>query len=166
MKRIPLTKGYWALVDDDDWSTLMLYKWHAVTTPSGLVYAARREHGKVILMHRSLTDAQDSDLVDHQDHNGLNNQRHNLRSIGRKGNAANRIKTRSPTSSRFKGVTWNAARKKWVAQIHSEGVNKNLGGFHDEKQAALAYDRAAVEHFGDFACLNFPIIEENISAVA
>jgi len=41
---------------------------------------------------------------------------------------------------------------RWVVQAN----RKYLGRFTDEKAAALAYDAAAREYFGEFAVLNFP----------
>jgi hypothetical protein len=65
-------------------------------------------------------------------------------------------KRKAGCSSRFKGVSWSAQRRKWRAQIGPAGSVRDLGFFLKEDEAALAYDRAAVEMFGEFARLNFP----------
>lgn len=57
-------------------------------------------------------------------------------------------------TSKYKGVSWSTKRKKWVAQITVDGVTKNLGGFVEEKEAALAYNKAAKRLFGEYANLN------------
>jgi hypothetical protein len=61
-----------------------------------------------------------------------------------------------PTSSRFKGVTWDKRANKWLAQIVVKGQGRSLGRYLDETEAAHAYDRAAREAWGEFARLNFP----------
>ena len=94
-------------------------------------------------------------LVDHRDGNGLNNQRSNLRPATHAQNLQNTRK-RAGTTSRFKGVCWNKKKQAWVAFIKHEGKKKYLGCFSSEEVAARAYDFAASETFGEFACLNFP----------
>ena len=58
------------------------------------------------------------------------------------------------TSSRYKGVCWYKSTSKWAAQIRIDKKNKHLGLFKSEEAAALAYNKAAIEHFGEFAWLN------------
>jgi hypothetical protein len=72
--------------------------------------------------------------------------------------ATGKIKARRgrACSSRFKGVTWNKASKKWLASIGRDGDRRQIGRFDDEIAAALAYDAAARALFGEHAYLNFP----------
>ena len=65
------------------------------------------------------------------------------------------IKGRLPTS-RFKGVYWAARAKGWRAGIVVDGKTRHLGRFRDEIAAAVAYDEAAGQWFGEHARLNFP----------
>jgi hypothetical protein len=95
------------------------------------------------------------EIVDHHDHDTLNNSKENLRLTNKAGNSSNRRKTRKPTSSAFKGVTLDKRRGKWTAQIEGSGIHRYLGSFILEEDAARAYDRAANDMFGDFAQLNF-----------
>jgi hypothetical protein len=60
-----------------------------------------------------------------------------------------------PTSSRFKGVTWDKRANKWLAQIVVKGQGRSLGRYLDETDAARAYDRAAREAWGSYARCNF-----------
>jgi hypothetical protein len=99
-------------------------------------------------------DAPEDLFVDHIDHNGLNNTRANLRLCSQAQNNCN--KPSRYGASKFKGVCWNRARKKWVASIQHNGKRYDLGYFTDEIAAARAYDKKAAELHRQFACLNFP----------
>lgn len=57
--------------------------------------------------------------------------------------------------SRFKGV--RKMKNRYNAQIKVDGTCRHLGMFDSEEAAANAYDRAALQHFGEFASLNFPV---------
>lgn len=99
--------------------------------------------------------------VDHVNHNGLDNRRTNLRSGAQWQNRGNARKPKinrlgGVTSSGYKGVSRQSGRNRWRATIRSNSASMNLGSFVDEIEAARAYDRAALEVFGTFACLNFP----------
>lgn len=91
--------------------------------------------------------------IDHKNQNGLHNYRANLRVCSRSENMANSRKYRVGISG-FKGVTWHKQDSLWQAQIHVNYKHVLLGLFRDPREAARAYDRAAVEHFGVFACTN------------
>jgi hypothetical protein len=58
-------------------------------------------------------------------------------------------------SSQYKGVCWHKRYGKFQAEIKLNGKSKFLGMFAEELDAALAYDAAAREHYGDFAFCNF-----------
>lgn len=93
-------------------------------------------------------------LTDHADGNGLNNMGRNLRPATKSQNAAN-AKYRAGVS-RFRGVTFSGARGGcWAARIRVDNKELWLGRYATEEEAASAYDRAALEHFGDYALLNF-----------
>lgn len=101
-------------------------------------------------MHKFLTDWP---KTDHIDGNGLNNQRRNLRPCTTAQNAANQTQQKG-RSSLYKGVSWRKGRNKWRAGIKVNGKQINLGDFTNETEAALAYNKAAAEHFKEFARLN------------
>jgi len=145
-------------VDDED------YDWVTAEGPwrllkpyrSTAIYA--RAHDKAdnnvaVLMHNLILGSKN---VDHINENGLDNQRHNLRLATGTQNQANKSKYFTVrTTSQFKGVHWNSNRQKWVAGINVHKKHFYLGSFDIETEAALAYDRAALVHFGEFAKLNF-----------
>jgi hypothetical protein len=92
-------------------------------------------------------------ILDHIDGNPLNNSIDNLRAATPSGNARN-CRSAKNSSSKYLGVCWHKAAKKWRAQIKINGEVKYLGCFTCEKEAARAYNKAAAEHFGEFANLN------------
>lgn len=105
-------------------------------------------------MHRLIIGAEKGQLVDHRDLDGLNNQRSNLRVCGSAQNALNRVKQKGAFSSQFKGVSKREGQDVWRAAINIAGRRIRLGNFKIEIEAARAYDKAAVEHHGEFANIN------------
>lgn len=153
MKEIPLTKGMVALVDDEDYERIIeAGPWHAGAR-SQTFYAQSRKGGRHVYMHRLIADAYPGQDVDHVNGEGLDNQKANLRLCTRAQNLGNQRK-REGTSS-FKGVCWSHNR--WTAQMQARGRNHYLGRFSSEEDAARAYDTAALEAWGEFAKLNFPL---------
>jgi len=153
-KLIPLTQGKFAIVDPADFDELSQYKWTAAKSPNTF-YAVRSAQGRQIRMHRLITDAPKGLVVDHRNHNGLDNRKENLRLCTRSENARNQ-RPQTGRSSKYKGVCWHKNQKKWLARVYSKGVTYHLGSFNSEIAAAKAYDKKAKELFGEFAHLNFP----------
>jgi hypothetical protein len=153
-RAIPLTRGLFAIVDATDYERLSRHTWFAEGTAQNC-YAVRKENGRSIKMHRQITRAPDHLVVDHIDHNGLNNRRANLRLCTFAENCRNLRITRHKTS-KYKGVHWHKGQKKWAAQITANGKRHHLGYFAKEIDAAQAYDRAAPKYHGQFAHPNLP----------
>lgn len=160
-KEIRLSNGMVTLVDDEDYEYLMSFNWHACNQGEGRVYVMRHEprqkgkSGKTVRMHRELTAAPPGTVVDHINHNTLDNRKRNLRVCSQHGNQANRMKTKGINTSKYKGVSWDQDRSRWKAQIAPNRKNRLIGRFLSEKEAALAYDSAALQCFGQFAKVNF-----------
>ena len=148
---IPLTRGKFAMVDVADYEELSRYKWHAIKA-GGNFYACRKEGDKSILMHRQIMQAPQGRVVDHWNHEGLDNHRHNLRNCTQQQNVCN-SRPQGPESG-FKGVTRH--RDKWAARIKHRGKQYYLGCYDDPLQAALIRDRKARELAGEYAWLNRP----------
>lgn len=155
MREIPVGRsGLVALVDDEDYELVSRYRWWSDKHGPNLLYA-RQARPEFRLMHVVLMGTNTG--IDHADHDGLNNQRSNLRPATRGQNAANSRK-RDGLTSVYKGVSRCLhGRKRWQASIGgSASVRRSLGRFVSEEDAARAYDVAAVELYGEFAWLNFP----------
>ena len=108
MKRIPLTRGMYAIVDDEDYEYLNQWKWGARKDHNAF-YAVRgvEVNGRceAILMHRVIADAKEGDEVDHGNGNGLDNTRKNIRICTHAENAKNRRLNKNSTTG-FKGVSF------------------------------------------------------------
>lgn len=149
MKLIPLTHGKFAMVDDADYRSLNQWTWNLFAI-GNVEYARRTVRGGVVLMHIQIFG---SKFIDHQDRNGLNNQRDNLRPATKSQNGANRGLPVQNTSG-FKGIHWNDRRGRWCAEITCQYKKYSLGRFKILTDAARAYDEAAVRFFGEFAKTN------------
>ena len=156
MKEIPLTKGYVAIVDDEDYEELSRRKWYCGSHGYAIRSSSSNAKRKTVLMHRELMGNPLGFEIDHIDHNILNNQKSNLRVCTHSDNKQNRPSPRHNTSG-YKGVIFDKRSKKWYAKIGWLLSSKHLGTFATAEDAAHAYDKKAKELFGEFACLNFPI---------
>lgn len=152
MIEVPLSKGYVTRIDAADRVFTDGRKWHVMFPNQTSGYAATWIDGKHVYLHKLLCP--DWDAVDHEDGDGLNNCRSNLRDgTGRGKNGAN-TGMRSNNTSGYKGVLWNRKTRKWFAQIKVSGKQIYLGAHATPEAAADAYDRAAVQHFGEYAKTN------------
>ena len=158
MKEIKLTQNKATLVDDEDFDFLNQWRWYAFKADK-TYYAQRIDkiNGKTksLFMHRLILKTGKGQESDHKDRNGLNNQRNNLRICTRQQNNMNRM---SSGIIAFKGVNCNVNEnrvKKYSATIKKNNKQIFIGRFKTPKEAALAYDKKAVELFGEFAYLNF-----------
>jgi len=124
-------------------------------TIDGNGYAVCNRGGKKMSLHRIIAEAKKGQIVDHINCNRIDNRHRNLRIVDRRGNAVNRRKSKQPMSSQYKGVSWDRSREKWKACIKDGAKSRTLGRFGDEKEAALAYDKASIELHGALARPNF-----------
>lgn len=158
-KEIHLTQGKVAIVDTKDYEWLMQWKWCAVKD-RGMYYAVRAvyvKHGQKtqhIYMHRAILQTPIGMHSDHKNHDGLDNRRSNLRCCTYAQNQHNQKPCQRKTSSQYKGVRFHAKAGKWQARIFHKAKSHSLGCFFSEVDAANAYNIAAMDYFGDFACLN------------
>jgi len=148
MKKISLSQGKYALVDEADYGLISQYKWCISSAGYALSNTPDR---KQVIMHRLIMGAPNGKEVDHIDLNRLNNSRSNLRIVSRHENNCNR-RAYSNNKSGYKGVSWKG--DKWRATITVNGIHKHLGCFIDKLEAAKAYNKAALTYHKEFAKVN------------
>ncbi len=154
-KRIELTFGKWAIIDAADYYRVKDFKWCAVQKGPTFYAKTLRTNGSHLSLHRLITNAPKHLVVDHINHNGLDNRRSNLRLCTPAQNQQNK-RPQAGGTSRHKGVHWDKKRKKYIAQIGHKSKRYTIGRFDNEDDAGRAYDKKAKELFGEYACLNFP----------
>ena len=152
------------LYDDGDADKIEPYSWSIMKGHGNYYYAKRnlprRADGSrptPLLLHRELTECPDDLVVDHANGNGLDNRQENLRICTRSQNMMSRGKT-SQNSTGFKGVykTGDSKLNPYSAKIQKDKKVYCLGHYKTAEGAARAYDRKAIELFGEYAVLNFP----------
>jgi len=158
MKSIALTgTDQVAMVDDEDYPVLSRIMWHL--SEHGYASHSRFYMHSLIMGFPEIGTL----VIDHKDRNKLNNQKSNFRIATRQRNIMNQGKRKKPATSQYKGVCRPERRfklrKPWQASITKtvDGIKKthHLGYFATEEQAAIAYDKASVKLFGEFAWPNF-----------
>ncbi|MFC1782116.1 HNH endonuclease [Planctomycetota bacterium] len=165
MKFLPLTQGFYAIVDNEEYERLSQWKWR-VQRSGQKIYVVRTMyspggkkktqtlHREVLNMRRNIPGM----VIDHADGNTLDNRRQNLRLCTYSQNAINQPPRRGKQTSKYKGVRFRRTephvKKPWMATIHCKGKRYHLGNFFDEFSAVKAYNSAAYRLFGKFAYLN------------
>lgn len=152
-KRIPLSQGKFAIVDDEDFYALSKFKWCAVKMGNSFYASRNNPRGSkpnLVYMHRQIMDDPKGFDIDHRNRNGLDNRRSNLRVATRAQNGAN-SRLSIANKSGVKGVDWMKSSEKWRARIGIRGERRWLGLFDTIEEATLARQRAAKEAWGEFA---------------
>ena len=145
-KLIPLGNNKFTKVDNEDFERLKDINWYYTKTG----YAHNKQLGK---MHRYIMNPSKDMVVDHINHDTLDNRRSNLRICTIQENNCNTA-SREGASSHFKGVSFNKLSGKYEAYITHKGLREYLGLYDTEEEAGLAYNKRAIELYGEFAKLN------------
>ena len=151
-KRIPLSQGKYALVDIEDFQELNKWKWHV----GNRGYAVRhlKDSNRIkIFMHRVIIDAPIGKEVDHINQDRLDNRKDNLRVCTRQENLMNQKMSKINTSG-YKGVSYYKKDNRYESRIGFNNKVIYLGRFHTGQDAAIAYNVAAKNYYGEFARLN------------
>ena len=152
MKQIPLKGGLVALVSDEDYQALSKHRWY---NSSGYARRYDKAQKKMVLMHREILGVTDPNIcIDHKNRNKVDNRRENLRIATHSQNLQNAGKRSGKCTSKYKGVSYSAPTKKWMAAISFRKKRVILGFYEDEIEAALEYNWWAKKLFGPFAHLN------------
>jgi hypothetical protein len=155
MRTIPLTQGYEALVDDEDYEELSKYRWCAEVTPYGIVYAARsvRDEGRryTVRMHRQVLHALTAGFavkIDHANHNGLDNRKTNLKVCTNAENGANRAGVLSRSGTGVRNVGFHKQTGKYRVMITKDYIIKEFGEYTTLEEASRVAEAARKELFG------------------
>lgn len=146
------------LVDDEDFDELNKFKWF-VSKDTNTFYATRNVNNNGIIttvrLHRQIMNKhlQKGLIIDHINHNGLDNRKCNLRTVTYTQNAQNKS-PRLNSTSKYLGVSFCTRALKWRVRIWTNNKNLHLGFYVNENDAAQAYNKAALKHFGEYANLN------------
>ena len=150
------TNTYEAIIDTCDLERVMEYpntwfycidgKGHKSILGSAIVNGHKNNYS----LHRWLLEPDTSKVVDHINHDTLDNRRTNIRICSSSENGQNRI-VKSTNKSGVTGIDWRPLEKRWRATITTNGKSKHLGSFIELKDAALARKNAEIKYFGEFA---------------
>ena len=153
-------EGKHALLDNEDFKSASKLKWHMSTKGYVLrqVWDPIEKKCNVLMLHHFIVGRPKKGLqIDHINHDKSDNRKINLREVTNSQNQANTNK-RKNNSSGFKGVHFNKSHKKWSALIGFKNKRYSLGYFNKPEDAAIAYNKKALEFFREYALINNLII--------
>ena len=154
MRLIPLTKGQFSIVDDEDFERFGCFKWIASFNRATKSFYAIRSFQvggvkKQIILHRAILGLTDPKVFgDHKNHDTLDNRKSNLRSVTQQQNNSNKRGPSVKNKCGIRGVSLKEGR--WRSHIRVNGKGIHLGTFHKIEDAAAAYAAANKKYFGEF----------------
>ena len=158
MKKIPLSQGKFTIVDDDDFERVSQLKWSYINGYAKRQMKRADGRRRLLGLQRFIVglDGDDPRVVDHINGDTLDNRKENLRICTKRENTRNqRPKDRlGKSTSIYKGVSWKNDMYKWRVRLAIDRKEVIVGYYVCEKEAALAYNKAALEYFGEYAWLN------------
>jgi len=139
VKKISLTRGMFALVDDEDYEWLSQWKWYALRTRKNCFYVARQKNGKTVLMHREILNLKKDQKIQghHKNHNTLDNRRKNLEIVNNRENNSNK-KYHSKHGVGIEKKKDIRRQKPFRASVEINGKAKHIGYFTTAKKAQEA----------------------------
>lgn len=146
---IPLTRGKFALVDNEDAPAVSERTWCCSDSRYG--YAVSRKDGKNTYLHEFLLGKKEGMVIDHRNRNRWDNRRENLRWVTSRGNGANRA-SKGNSKTGYRGVALPDRGSGFGVRV----AGRYIGKFKTAEEAARAYDAEARRVFGEAAVLNFP----------
>lgn len=153
--KILLTQGKYAEISKQDYGLVSQHKWQWTPCKWHEGYATTSVNGKTVYMHRLILNLGKGEQADHKNHNGLDNRRSNIRKVTQHQNNGN-LRRPAHNTSGYKGVSYYKGHKSkpWTSYIQNMGRKVHLGYFRTPKEAAVAYNIAAIKQWGEFAELN------------
>ena len=157
VRQLVLTRDKVTLIDAIDHEWLSQWKWHICHD-----YAVRNQRAidvgghlnrKLIYLHKFIINPPENMEVDHINKDRMDNRRCNLRMATHSQNQMNTRKI-AGCSSKYRGVSWHKASKKWRVQIQVNRQKIIIGDFLSDTHAALEYNKMAKKYFGDFVTIN------------
>ena len=145
------------IIDAENWDKIKKYRWvvaYAKRMNTFYVQTKININHKIttLKLHRLIMNIDNVNLeIDHINHNPLDNREINLRICTHRQNLRNQ---RIRQKKEFKGIHWYKPLQKWQTHIVYNYKKYHLGYFENEFDAAVAYNRAAIKYFGEFAELN------------
>ena len=137
-------------IDVEDISKVINYGWGI--NKKGYVVASSRhrtkEHRTNLRLHRVITNCPENMVVDHINHDTLDNRKCNLRICSQNENIKNRKPDRNSKSG-IKGVYPEKGR--WKAIIGLNSKLHHLGTFRNIEDAIKARQEAEKMYYGEFA---------------
>lgn len=141
MREIALTRGFVAIVDDEDFERTSAFKWHANVTPSGRVYAARkvptgmrgtRTTYGIQYLHHFIVGKPVAAVIDHANRNSLDDRRENLKERTQSQNILNSVVSEAP------GTFFCHKTGRYAARASRDKRRVFLGRFDTEAEAIAA----------------------------
>lgn len=143
-----------AIIDDEDYNKISIYSW-SINKKNGHVKAYIGNNTWSYLSRIIMNVTDPVIQVDHKNFDKLDNRKQNLRICTNAENSRNNKKRqKGKYTSKYKGVSWEPRVKKWRSTITFNYKQKHIGTFNSEIEAAQAYNKTAMELFGDFCKLN------------
>ena len=157
----------WTIIDIDDLEKVLNfpYTWFSKYYEDiDSYYACATEYlycengkskNRLVYLHQYIMDA-DGKIVDHKNHNTLDNTRANIKVIADKHNSTNRKTRNSNNKSGYRNVSWSKSSEKWIIQLQINGKNKILGYFPYEQleEAGAFAEQMRQKYYGEYAGMN------------
>ena len=154
--RIPVTaksgEAAWILIDREDFPRLPIsLRLDKKGRPVAQIYVGRqggRSRSRLAFLSRIILDVDGrTDVeVDHINRDPLDNRRANLRLVPARGANSQNVSSHRDSKSRYRGVSWDRTKSKWIARVWLNGRNVNLGRFDDEAEAGEVARAYRLEH--------------------
>lgn len=157
----------WTKIDLEDLDRVINfpYTWSAKYDPDleqyyveATVHRKLIEEGysKAMKLHKFVMNVNNDRVVDHINHDTLDNTKANLRVISHSNNSTNRKSRNSNNKSGYRNVCWSKNENKWIVQLQINKKNKILGRFdyEDLDKAGQFAEEMRQKYYGEFAGKN------------